>query len=140
MSRLNHSTAVLDLEGTPIPDVNGPKDSDGKPRPMNMRSLVMIALNSAAPQLPVERKVRVFEISTKFYKGKYVKLTVDERTFIKEIGGPTMTPMAYGRLCEWLEGNEQFVATDEDDGDDDDSDDTVIENGKIPEGVAAESA
>jgi hypothetical protein len=123
--RYNHTDKVLDLEGNEIPDnaqakPPAPGQPASTPPALTMRALAMMALNQTPPNAPAEKKARVFTLSTKFYRGKYAKLSVDEAALLKELGGNTLNAMAYGRLCEWLEGTPQFVETEDDEPEDDD--------------------
>lgn len=116
--RLDHSTAVLDFNGSPIP--NGPDAT------LTFRDLALAALNNPAPNenLGAEAKSRCYQLSGKFFNGKHVTLTVDEAAFIKERAGVALaTPLVYGRLCDWLEGHGQEVAS----GDDEDFPEAFIQ-------------
>lgn len=117
--RLNHSDVVLDFEGAPLTEP-GP---DG-PREVTFRAVALTALNGTGDreQMGAEDKARCFNISTKFFRGKHVKLTVGEASFLQDRGGVMLTPMAYGRLIEWIEGKPQAVATDVEDDDLDEAD------------------
>lgn len=108
--RLDHSEAVLDFNGDPIP--NGP---DGAV--LTFKDLALSALSGPGPNenMGAEAKARCYQMSLKLLRGKHVKLTVDEAAFIKERAGVLLTSsLVYGRLCDWVEGNEQAVASDED--------------------------
>lgn len=103
--RLNHSVVIVDFIGNPMK--SGEND-------LTFRDLVIMTINNGDPneRIGAEKKAKIFGLCTKFYRGKFVNLTVDEAALIKERAGELATPMAYGRLCEWLEGEEQFMATD----------------------------
>lgn len=97
--KLNHLEVVKDWEGNTI-------QSEGKD--LTYRELIVTAVNNVGPQenMGAEAKARSYAISGKLYgKGKDVVLTVDERSFIKERAGIILSPLAYGRLCDWLEGD-----------------------------------
>lgn len=115
--RLNHADVVLDFEGNPVRD-RPPSPDYPDPKPVTFRDVAMMALNSVPADIGAERKARVFALATKFYRGKFVKLTSEEATLLKECGGEGLTPLAFGRLCEWVEGEPQTVGTDDDSDDD----------------------
>jgi hypothetical protein len=112
--QLNHSEIVVSFEGTPVVDENG--------TPLSFRSLAVLALNNTVPgeQMGAEDKARCFALTAKFFKGRKVKLTVDEAAFIKLRAGVILAPLTYGRLSAWLEGEPQ--QTEQADGDDDEAD------------------
>lgn len=114
--RLDHSTPVLGFTGEELLNRDTPESA---PRPLTFRDLVIMALNQteAQEQMGAELKARIFGLSMKFYRGSKVSLTVDEAALIKERAGKQLSPLAYGRLCQWLEGEEQTVFG-PDDGDD----------------------
>lgn len=109
--RLNHADVVLTYEG--IPMLNDPDPE--KAEPVTFHDLAMVALSYTEPDTGAERKSKIFGLSLKFYKGKFVKLTVDEAALLKDQGGKALSAIAFGRLCEWLEGQTPVVASDEDD-------------------------
>lgn len=114
--KFDHSAPVLDFEGKPMKR----EDESGQLQVLTYKDLAIMALNNVDPQeqMSADQKVRVYQISLKFYRSDKVTLTVEERAFIKERAGKTLTPLAYGRLCEWLEGEELAVVTNaEDDSD-----------------------
>jgi len=84
---------------------------------VTFRSMCIMALNTVADEerMGAEAKAKCYQLSLKFFKkGKEVDLTVDEATFIKERAGKILSALAYGRLCDWIEG----VDNDEDEVDD----------------------
>lgn len=131
--RLNHQDIILDFEGNPVPFTNEPGSA-----PSTFRDLAMVALTYNSPDLAAEKKSRMFGMSHKFYQGKFARLTVEEGSLLKEMAGHTLTPLAYGRLCEWVEGRPQFVGTDNGDPDEDEGDTEGDVKGDV-EGVDKES-
>jgi hypothetical protein len=110
LPKLNHATAVLGFTGETLPYRDSP---DSEERPLTFRDLAAMTLGHVDPQEPLgaEMKSRIFGLTMKFYgrNGK-VDLTVEEAALIKERAGKALSsPLAYGRMCEWLEGNEQTV-------------------------------
>lgn len=112
--KLDHSEVVLSFEGDPLRETG----SDGVLREMTFRSLVVMALNGTeeGERMGAEEKARAYQLSTKFFRGKKVDLTLDERAFIKDRAGRLLTAPAYGRLSDWLEGNPQLVESDDGEG------------------------
>lgn len=110
--RLDHSEEVLNLDGTPI--------RQGETN-LTFKSLAIHALGTENPdeKLGAEKKARCWQTTQKFCKGKKVTLTVEEGALIKERAAVTLGTLVYGRLCDWIEGKEPIVDTDE--GDDEDS-------------------
>lgn len=109
--KMDHSVMVVDLEGKPM--VNGP----GGPE-LSMKDLIVFTMVNIDPKEGAETKAKAFALTQKFFRGKKVNLTTDECSFIKATAGKAMGVLAYGRLCEWLEGDEPFMASeDEDDAD-----------------------
>lgn len=108
--RLVHSEGVLDWEGKPV------LGQDSKPQ--TFRDLAVVCLNTFVQdeKLGSEMKARCFLISSKLYKrNKTVDLTVDELALIKERAGVILMPLAYGRICDWLEGNPQILEIEDED-------------------------
>lgn len=131
--QLNHSDKVLDFDGKPIPqwdtdELGRPKrDSEGgliNKGDLTMKAAAMMALNGQDPNetIGAELKAKLFALTLKFYKGKKIKLTSEERVLLKERAGKTLSALAFGRLCEWVEGEPPALPTDEDDTDDEDKD------------------
>lgn len=116
--RLNHADAVLGFDGDPVYD-SMPTDEQPDPPKLTFRGLAMMALTGVDAKAGAEEKAQAYAIQVKFFKGKFVKLTVDEAAFIKRAGEKALAPFGLGRLSEWLEGKPQTLATDEDDDLDD---------------------
>ncbi len=110
--RLDHSAQVLDFAGQPLLHQD---------RELTFRDIVILSLNTVddGEKMGAEAKAKCYQMTAKFFHGKRVKLTVDEAAFIKERAGVVITsPLAFGRLCEWLEGEPQALGSDEDEPDD----------------------
>lgn len=120
--RLDHSQEVLNLDGTPL------RQND---QVLTFKDLAIHALGMENPQeqLGAEKKARCYQTTLKFLRGNKVKLTVEEAALIKERAGVTLGTLVYGRLCDWIEGKEPVVESDE--GDDED---VVKSDGDDPEG------
>ena len=116
--KLDHTEVVLDFEGEPLKD-----NSTDTERDMTFRGLVMLALNNMErdERMGSEDKARCYHLCHKFFKGKTIKLTVDEAAFVKQRGGVILSALAFGRLSEWLEGNPQIVASESDEETDEES-------------------
>ena len=102
--KLDHSEPVLSFEGNTIPHQGAPGE---EARDLTYRDLVIMSLNNttdASENLTGEQKIRLFMISTKFYRegDNKVELTIEEAATVKERGGKFLSALAYGRLCEWL--------------------------------------
>lgn len=129
MTPLDHTEEVLDYEGNPIPqhelddetrqlkrNENGTLFNKGN---LTFRDLVMSTINgmvSADEKLGAETKNRMFAIGVKMYRGNKVKFGTSEREFLQERAGEILTPIAYGRLLQWLEGQPQISEDEDDDG------------------------
>lgn len=114
--RLNHADVVLGYDGEPIIQNIGDDETPVRVQ-ATFRDLSLIALGHVDPTMPAEKKARIFSLALKFHRGKFISLTVDEAALLKDMGGVALSPLAFGRLSEWLEGKPQTVASDEDDVD-----------------------
>lgn len=112
--RLTHTTVVLDFDGEPIPYADG--------EPMTFRDLAVLALNTPPPDvLSAEVRVLCYQLTGKFFHGKTAKLSVDEGAFLKDRARAViLSPLWLGRLCDWVEGKEQSIASDDEEPDDED--------------------
>lgn len=129
--RLNHQKKVLGFDGNPIPqwkmdEVGRPeRDSEGKlinKGDLTFRDVAIMALAGQDPNetIGAELKARLYGLTVKFYKGKHLNLTAEEGAMLKERAGKTLSTLAYGRLCEWVEGDDPALPSeDEFEGDDD---------------------
>lgn len=108
--KLKHLEVVRDWENSSLKKTLG-VDERGNPTgtaDLTYRDLIVTSVNTEAPQenMGAEAKARAYAICGKLYaKGKDVVLTLDERSFIKDRAGKVLTPLAYGRLVDWLEGD-----------------------------------
>lgn len=75
--------------------------------PFTIRDAIVTALNNTQPNevLPAEAKNKIYQLSGKLFGTDQVKLTLDDRSFIKERSGKIHNALVYGRLCEVLEGS-----------------------------------
>ena len=115
--KLFHNEVVKDFLGNPIRDVIGQND-DGTPifgENLTMRDLAVRSLMAPSDVVTAENKARRFAVAQKFYRSsRKVDLTVDEAAFVKECAGEPLIALAFGRLCDWLEGKPQTIPDDED--------------------------
>lgn len=79
--------------------------------PIILRDLIVTALNNVTREeiLIAEQKAKIYQLSVKLYSNKEVDLTLDDRSFIKERAGKVLLPLAYGRICEILEGENKDI-------------------------------
>lgn len=108
-----HSEKVLGLDGTPF--------KQGDDKPMTMKDLVITTLGGENPEekLGAEKKARCWALLGKFMKGKKVNITSEEGALIKERAAVMLnvfygSNILYGRLCDWIEGKEPVVESDDD--------------------------
>lgn len=101
--RYNFKQEVLDYEGNPIPVRDGEN--------LTWRKVAVDALNTPGMRpdgqqevMTPEDKSKAFEISTKIFKTKEVKLTSDQVSMLKKRIGETWGSLVFGRACEFLEG------------------------------------
>lgn len=129
MTPLDHTEEVLDYEGQPIPQHEFDEESRQLKRNadgslfnrgnLTFRDLVMSTIGgmtSAEEKLGAEAKSRMFAIGVKMYRGNKVKFGTSEREFLQQRAGEILTPVAYGRLLQWLEGQPQTGEVEDDDG------------------------
>lgn len=110
MPKLHHDTVVLGFAGEELSYRDGP---DAEPRPLTFRDLAFIALDFLDPgeAMGPEMKGRIFGLTMKFFApGTILDLAVEDAALVKDRAGKALNPLAYGRLCEWLEGDPQRVA------------------------------
>ena len=87
---------------------------DGSPGVETMQGLVISALNTPTylpnglpEQDSPEDKVRKYSLSLRItQEPRYVALTIEEAAFVKTWAARHLTPLGYGRLCEWIEGDD----------------------------------
>lgn len=118
--KLVHSQEVLNLDGTPM------QQGD---KTMTMKDLVVHTLGMEIPdeKLGAEKKARCWALMNKFMKGRKADLTSEDRALIKERAAVTLVVFSgsnilYGRLCDWVEGKDPIVMSDEDDAEEDSTD------------------
>ena len=121
MTPLDHTEEVLDYEGNPIPQHELDEETRQLKRNedgslynkgnLTFRDLVMNTVNglvASDERLGAETKSKMFAIGVKMFRGNKVKFGTSEREFLKDRAGDILTPIAYGRLCQWLEGESQM--------------------------------
>lgn len=126
--RLNHADVVLDFLGQPLPcaALYGPAcpTPDAELTFHELATAVLLAMPKDEQQ-QVDPKTRfyLFNLTGKFFRGRFARLDgeeakFDEVAFLRERAGMILqSPLLYGRMCEWLEGKPQTVATDLDEDD-----------------------
>ena len=119
--KIDITQKVLDYEGKPImkepraklnKDGSVMKDEAGQvvlypTEPMTLRDLISTAINDTTRDeiLTPEDKNKIFQISVKLWTKKDMDLSVDDRAFINERAGKTLSAIGYGRVCEAMEDN-----------------------------------
>lgn len=112
--RLDHTEPVLGYDGERL---RSRDNADSPERDLTFRDLAAMALGFADERDGAELKARIFGLALKFYRGNKVSLTVDEASLLKDRAGRALSAMAYGRLCQWVEGEPQVGGDAEDDDD-----------------------
>lgn len=99
--RLNHAATPLNYKGEPM------RSPDGD---ITFRDLVFGAINAEVQGFSPspDEKARIFDISQRLYRDDddEIILTVEEAAFIKKYAGMGLSPLGYGRVCEWIENAE----------------------------------
>lgn len=95
--KIDVTESIKNYQGEPLEDQNGP---------VSWREVFSGALNATAKgeAMTSEDKAKAFQISSKLYSKKEVKLTVDDMAFLKERVGLFYNPLIYGRVTELFDG------------------------------------
>lgn len=102
-------TVIKDYEGA---DLIEPE----KEKPLTYREVIINSLNAQIgnEQIPAELKNRIYQVTKKIYAGKEPDFTPAQLQLIKERVGKAYSPLVYGRLLDFIDGENRPEETTKD--------------------------
>lgn len=87
----------------PVQDFEGKEIKDDKEQPITYRQIIGGLLQQFEPTDTGEVKSKIFEINTKLYATNEPDFTAEQITLINDRAGKYGSPLAVGRIKEFLE-------------------------------------